>query len=140
MNIGDAAKATGLPPKTIRYYEEIKLIVADRLVNGYRAYSDAHIHKLRFVQRARGLGFSVDKCRALLSLYEDRNRASAEVKAIAKKHLREIEAKINELQNLQEILSHLVEHCAGDNRPECPIIDDLSGEHHDRALMEEKMH
>lgn len=140
MNIGDAAKATGLPPKTIRYYEEIKLIVADRSVNGYRTYSEAHIHKLRFVQRARGLGFSIDECRALLSLYEDRNRASAEVKTIAKKHLREIEAKINELQNLQEVLSHLVDHCAGDDRPDCPIIDGLSGDDSQASIPERNLH
>ena len=108
MNIGDAAKATGLSAKTIRYYEGINLVVADRSGNGYRNYFDAHIHKLRFVQRARRLGFSIDVCRALLSLYEDRNRASAEVKSIAQKHLEEIEAKIAELQNLQQTLSHLI--------------------------------
>ncbi len=140
MNIGDAAKATGLPPKTIRYYEDIKLVIADRLENGYRTYSDAHIHKLRFVQRARGLGFSIDDCRALLSLYEDRNRASAEVKGIARKHLRDIEAKISELQNLQETLSHLVAHCAGDHRPDCPIIDDLAGEFQGMPRDDVKLH
>jgi len=127
MNISDAAKATNLSPKTIRYYESIYLIVADRLANGYRDYIDAHIHKLRFVQRSRSLGFSIDDCRTLLSLYEDQNRASAEVKNIARKHLEEIGAKITELQDLQETLSHLVEHCAGDHRPDCPIMDGLSG-------------
>ena len=127
MNIGDAAKATGLSPKTIRYYESIDLVIGDRLTNGYRDYADAHIHKLRFVQRARSLGFSIDDCRTLLSLYEDQNRASAEVKNVARKHLEEIEAKITELQDLQETLSHLVEHCAGDERPDCPIMDGLSG-------------
>ena len=90
MNIGDAAKATGLSSKTIRYYESIDLIAADRQENGYRTYTDAHVHKLRFVQRARGLGFSIDDCRALLSLYQDKHRASAEVKNIAQKHLEEI--------------------------------------------------
>lgn len=128
MNIGDAARATGLPAKTIRYYEDIKLVIADRAENGYRNYSDQHIHKLTFVQRARSLGFSILECRTLLSLYEDKQRASAQVKAIAEKHLGEIEAKITELQNLQQTLSHLVEHCAGDHRPDCPIIDDLAGE------------
>ncbi len=140
MNIGDAAKATNLSPKTIRYYESINLVIADRLSNGYRDYADAHIHKLRFVQRARGLGFSIEDCRALLSLYEDRNRASAEVKNIAQKHLEEIEAKINELQDLQETLSHLVAHCAGDHRPDCPIMDGLSGTVHETAKGTSKLH
>jgi Cu(I)-responsive transcriptional regulator len=140
MNIGDAAKATKLSPKTIRYYESINLVIADRLTNGYRDYADTHIHKLRFVQRARGLGFSIEDCRALLSLYEDRNRASAEVKNIAQKHLEEIEAKINELQGLQETLSHLVAHCAGDHRPDCPIMDGLSGTHYETPNVAPKLH
>jgi Cu(I)-responsive transcriptional regulator len=127
MNIGDVAKATGLPAKTIRYYEDIKLVVADRSENGYRNYSDVQLHKLRFVQRARGLGFSIQDCRTLLSLYEDKNRASAEVKAIAQGHLKEIDVKLAELQNMRQTLAHLIEHCAGDDRPDCPIIDDLSG-------------
>ena len=131
MNIGDAAKATGLSSKTIRYYESIDLITADRMENGYRSYTEAHVHKLRFVQRARGLGFSIDDCRALLSLYEDKHRASAEVKNIAQKHLEDIEGKIRELQDLQETLSHLIEHCAGDHRPDCPIMDGLSGEQYE---------
>ncbi|MBV40009.1 MAG: Cu(I)-responsive transcriptional regulator [Rhodospirillaceae bacterium] len=131
MNIGDAAKATGLSSKTIRYYESIDLIAAARMENGYRSYTEAHVHKLRFVQRARGLGFSIDDCRALLSLYEDKHRASAEVKNIAQKHLEDIEGKISELQDLQETLSHLIEHCAGDHRPDCPIMDGLSGEQHE---------
>ncbi len=140
MNIGDAAKATGLSSKTIRYYESIDLVAADRLENGYRSYSDAHVHKLRFVQRARGLGFSIDDCRALLSLYEDEHRASAEVKSIAQKHLEDIEAKISELQNLQQTLSHLVEHCAGDHRPDCPIMDGLSGEGGEASAKAPKLH
>lgn len=140
MNIGDAARATGLPAKTIRYYEDIKLVIADRSENGYRNYSDQHIHKLSFVQRARSLGFSIEECRTLLSLYEDKQRASAEVKGIAQKHLAEIEAKITELQNLQQTLSHLVEHCAGDHRPDCPIIDDLAGEIHAAPGQGRKLH
>ena len=140
MNIGDAAKATGLSSKTIRYYESIDLIAADRQENGYRTYTDAHVHKLRFVQRARGLGFSIDDCRALLSLYQDKHRASAEVKNIAQKHLEEIEGKIAELQDLQQTLSHLVEHCAGDHRPDCPIMDGLSGELHEAPAKVAKLH
>ena len=91
MNIGAAAKASGLPPKTIRYYEEIGLVSPDRRENAYRDYSDEHIHKLRFIQRARSLGFSVEDCRQLLSLYEDKGRASAQVKELAQEHLEEIE-------------------------------------------------
>jgi len=126
MNIGNASKITGLPVKTVRYYEDIGLVIAQRSENGYRRYGQQEIHKLHFVQRARYLGFSIDHCRQLLSLYEDKDRTSAEVKAIAEGHLNEIKAKIIELENLRETLTHLVSHCAGDNRPECPIIDGLS--------------
>ena len=127
MNIGQAAERSGLPVKTIRYYEDIGLVNATRSENGYRKFSDVDVHKLRFLQRARGLGFSVEDCRALLSLYEDKHRASAEVKAIAEKHLHAVESKIAELQNLRRTLAHLIDHCAGDDRPDCPIIDDLAG-------------
>ncbi|WP_404426912.1 Cu(I)-responsive transcriptional regulator [Thalassospira australica] len=127
MNISDASRDSGLPAKTIRYYEDIGLIKPGRQENGYRDYSDNDLHKLRFLQRARGLGFSVEDCRVLLSLYEDRNRASADVKQIAKTHLIEIERKIAELQSLQKTLSHLVDACQGDHRPHCPIINDLAG-------------
>ena len=130
MNIGDAAKQSGLPAKTIRYYEDIDLIVPARGENGYRRYSAEDVHKLQFVQRARGLGFSVEDCRALLSLYEDKHRASADVKAIAKDHLTSIEAKIAELKALQKTLKHLVDTCHGDDRPNCPIIDGLAGPDH----------
>ena len=118
MNISDAATDSGLPAKTIRYYEDIGLVKPGRLANGYRDYDEDDLHKLRFLQRARGLG--------LLSLYEDRNRASSDVKNIAKAHLAEIERKIVELQSLQKTLSDLVSSCHGDGRPNCPIIDDLA--------------
>lgn len=126
MNIGQAAEKANLPAKTIRYYEDIGLVTPGRLENGYRDYSDDDLHKLRFLQRARGLGFSVEDCRVLLSLYEDRNRASSDVKEIAKAHLSEIERKISELQSLQKTLSDLVHACHGDDRPHCPIINDLA--------------
>lgn len=126
MNIGEAAKATGLPAKTIRYYEDIGLVGALRSENGYRRFGDQEIHKLRFVQRARSLGFGVEDCRALLSLYEDEARESAEVKAIAQKHLAELDAKLAELRELRQVLAHLIDSCAGDSRPHCPIIDDLA--------------
>lgn len=127
MNIGTAARQSGLPPKTIRYYEEIGLISADRAANGYRDYSSDDVHRLRFVQRARSLGFSVEECRQLLSLYSDRDRASADVKAIAQEKLTEIDRKIEELSGLRSMLGHLVACCHGDDRPDCPIIDGLSG-------------
>lgn len=127
MNIGSAAQQSGLPPKTIRYYEDIGLLTADRAANGYRDYSTEDVHRLRFLQRSRSLGFSVEECRQLLSLYTDRDRASADVKAIAIEKLGEIDRKIVELTGLRELLGHLVENCHGDARPDCPIIDGLSG-------------
>ncbi|MEP1968009.1 MAG: Cu(I)-responsive transcriptional regulator [Marinomonas sp.] len=128
MNIGRAAELTNLPAKTIRFYEEIELIKPQRASNGYRDYSDDDIHRLKFLQRARSLGFSIDECRALFSLYEDEGRASADVKAIALTKIDAVDAKIRELQSLRDTLSHLAETCNGDNRPDCPIIRDLAGE------------
>ena len=127
MNIGDASEETGLPAKTIRYYEEIGLVTADRAMNGYRDYSRADVHRLRFLKRARNLGFSVAECRSLLALYDDEARESAVVKAVAKKKLIEIDRKLAELGELRNALSHFVETCHGDKRPDCPIIDGLSG-------------
>jgi MerR family transcriptional regulator, copper efflux regulator len=127
MNIGTAAQKSGLPAKTIRYYEDIGLLTAGRAANGYRDYSREDIHRLSFVQRARSLGFTIEECRQLLSLYSDRSRASADVKAIAAEKLQEIDRKIEELHSLRETLGHLVATCHGDNRPECPIIDGLAG-------------
>ena len=129
MNIGTASERSGLPPKTIRYYEDIGLMKAGRAGNGYRDYSIEDVHRLRFLQRSRGLGFSVEECRQLLSLYDDKHRESAEVKAIAEAKLEEIDRKIAELMALRDTLRHLVHNCHGDARPECPIIDGLAGEH-----------
>ena len=126
MNIGQAAEASGLPPKTIRYYESIDLVVADRRGNGYRHYADEHVHKLRFVQRARSLGFSVNECRNLLSLYEDKHRASAEVKRLAQARLADLDRKVEELRSMRAALAGLVDACRGDHRPDCPILDDLA--------------
>ncbi|MBZ8134660.1 Cu(I)-responsive transcriptional regulator [Afifella sp. IM 167] len=127
MNIGDAAEASGLPPKTIRYYEEIGLLQPDRRGNNYRDYSGSHIHSLRFLARARSLGFSIEDCRQLLSLYGDRCRASADVKAIARGHIEEIDRKIGELEQMRATLSALVDACHGDARPDCPILEGLAG-------------
>ncbi len=118
-----------MPAKTIRYYEEIGLVHPGRRDNGYRDYSQSDLNKLCFVQRARGLGFSVEHCRQLLSLYEDGNRASADVKALANAHLGEINRKLKELEQLKATLQSLVDACHGDERPDCPILEELSGEH-----------
>ncbi|MEP1206926.1 MAG: Cu(I)-responsive transcriptional regulator [Rhizobiaceae bacterium] len=127
MNIGLASQQSGLPTKTIRYYEEISLIKPSRAENGYRDYSDNDIHRLRFLQRSRSLGFSIDECRLLLSLYEDEHRASADVKTVANDKIAEIDRKISELKTLRQTLSVLSMNCHGDDRPDCPIIDDLAG-------------
>lgn len=125
MNIGQTAKKTGLPAKTIRYYEEIGLITPGRDTNGYRAFTEQDHHKLTFLGRARALGFSIEDCRALLALWEDTTRASADVKRIAGEHLTTIEQKLEELRAMHETLSALVSSCAGDDRPDCPILNDL---------------
>ncbi len=127
MNIGQAAEQSRLPAKTIRYYEEIELVTPARGPNGYREYTLQDLQRLQFLQRARGLGFSIDECRSLLSLYDDKQRSSAEVKLIANDKLQEIRQKIKELQSLEHSLSHLIEACHGDEHPDCPIIDDLAG-------------
>ncbi|MGR3454308.1 Cu(I)-responsive transcriptional regulator [Pseudooceanicola sp.] len=130
MNIKDAALRTGLPPKTIRYYEDIGLVAPARRDNGYRDYSDTDMHTLAFLGRARSLGFSIEDCRALLALYDDRQRTSAEVREIARDHLQRIETKIAELEAMRETLSGLVEACHGDTRPDCPILSDLASDIH----------
>ena len=127
MNIGKASKLTGLAIRTMHYYEEVGLIAPARRKNGYRDYSENDVHKLGFLQRARSLGFSIEECRTLLTLYNDRNRASADVKRIAAGHLCRVETKLNELVSLRNALSHLIECCDGDQRPDCPILDDLAG-------------
>lgn len=126
MNISDVANRAGLPPKTIRYYEEIGLIKPLRDTNGYRAFRDSDMHKLAFLGRARALGFSIENCRALLALWEDKSRASADVRAIASGHLTQIEAKIADLTVMRDTLSDLVRSCSGNDRADCPIINSLS--------------
>ena len=125
MNIGDVADRARLPAKTIRYYEDIGLVTPARRPNGYRDYSEQDMHKLAFLGRARALGFSIEDCRLLMTLYEDRNRESAEVKALASDHLSRIDEKIAELRQMRATLADLVEACAGDHRPDCPILADL---------------
>jgi Cu(I)-responsive transcriptional regulator len=127
MNIGEAATRSGLPANTIRYYEDIGLITPLRDPNGYRAFRAQDLHTLEFLGRARALGFTIEDCRTLLALYEDENRASAEVKKIARDHLVQIEAKITDLNAMRDTLTELVDACAGDNRPDCPILRGLEG-------------
>ena len=127
MNIGDVSNRTGLPAKTIRYYEDINLIKPMRDDNGYRRFREQDVHKLSFLGRARALGFTIEDCRTLLALYEDETRVSADVKRIARDHLRQIEAKIADLNSMRDTLGHLIDACAGDDRPDCPILHDLGG-------------
>ena len=126
MNISQAAAATGLPAKTIRYYEEIGLIRPTRSANGYRTFSDTGVHQLNFLARARALGFSIDNCRSLLTLWQDHDRASADVRRIAAAHLDDIETKIADLTAMQDTLKDLVRTCEGNDRPDCPILNSLS--------------
>ena len=128
MNISQAADQSGVSAKAIRYYESIALIQpARRGENGYRDFVDEDVHMLRFVARARGLGFSVAEVSDLLALYRDKSRASAQVRGLAASAIDRIEEKIAELQSISTALSDLVARCQGDDRPDCPILDDLSG-------------
>ena len=133
MNIGDVAERTGVPPKTIRYYEDIGLVSPARTGNGYRAFRMADVHKLIFLGRARALGFSIEDCRRLLALWDDETRTSAEVKGLAEAQLEAIDAKIASLREMRGTLAHLVEACHGDDRPDCPIIESLSSKRNDRG-------
>jgi MerR family copper efflux transcriptional regulator len=126
MNISEAARQAGLPAKTIRYYEDIGLVTPPRDPNGYRAFRPRDLHALTFVARARSLGFTIGECRALLHLYQDPTRASADVKEIARSHLGRIDAKLAELAAMRATLTDLVDACAGDQRPDCPILKGLA--------------
>ena len=127
MKIGQVASISGLPAKTIRYYESIGLIEpAGRTSSGYRAYEEKDIETLRFIQRARSLGFSINEVSCLLMLWNDRNRASAQVKELAKIHVADMDRKITELQGMKDTLSELIDKCHGDHRPDCPILNDFA--------------
>jgi MerR family transcriptional regulator, copper efflux regulator len=129
MNIGEAAAASGVSAKMLRYYESIGLVpAAKRTGSGYRVYGADDVHRLRFVRRARNLGFSIEETGALLALWQDKARASADVKAVALRHVRDLEAKLAEIEAMRRTLQHLAGHCHGDGRPDCPILDDLAGE------------
>ncbi|ALL64686.1 Transcriptional regulator, MerR family [Paraburkholderia caribensis MBA4] len=127
MNIGEAARASGVTAKMIRYYESVGLIAAkERTQAGYRVYGSQEIHSLRFIRQARRLGFLVEDIRKLLALWNDRSRASAEVKSIALEHVEELNRRIAELTGMRDTLAHLADHCHGDDRPDCPIIESLA--------------
>ena len=129
MRIGKAARRSGMAAKTIRFYEEAGLIApALRTGSGYREFSDDDVRRLQFIHRARDLGFSVSEVGQLLSLWSDRERASAHVKRLALGHVTRIEAKMAELRSMRDAILHLAERCHGDDRPECPILDELAGE------------
>ncbi|MEE2525547.1 Cu(I)-responsive transcriptional regulator [Hyphobacterium sp. HN65] len=128
MNVQGASRATGLPAKTIRYYEDIGLVSPARQANGYRHFSENDLHKLTFLARSRSLGFSIEDCRQLLSLYDDADRSSRDVRALAVQHIADVDRKLGELKEIRKVLSGLVEACEGDHRPDCPIMDSLSGE------------
>jgi len=129
MNIGQAADASGVSAKMIRHYEAIGLMAkALRTDSGYRIYDGNDVHTLRFIRRGRALGFSMKEIGQLLGLWRNRRRASGDVRRVAQQHIAELDQKIAELQAMRRTLHQLVQHCHGDRRPECPILDDLSGE------------
>ncbi|MBH3427502.1 Cu(I)-responsive transcriptional regulator [Pseudomonas alkylphenolica] len=127
MNIGQAARRSGLSAKMIRYYESIGLLKpALRSDSGYRLYQQDDLHRLAFIKRSRDLGFSLEEVARLLTLWQDRQRASADVKALASQHIDDLNRRIEELVSLRDTLSELVAHCQGDDRPDCPILKDLA--------------
>lgn len=128
MNIGEASQASGVSAKMIRYYEQIGLITPPaRTGNNYRTYGDEDVHNLRFIKRSRTLGFSLEETETLLKLWQDKTRESSAVKDIALSHIADLERKIADMKSMVKTLSHLAHCCGGDNRPDCPILDDLAG-------------
>ena len=128
LNIGEAAAASGVSAKKIRHYEEICLLPgAKRTPAGYRVYRESDVHELRFVRRARDLGFTIEEIRGLLDLWRNRGRASGDVKRLVQRHIADLEARIAELEAMRRTLTTLSRDCHGDARPECPILDDLAG-------------
>lgn len=128
MNIGQVARDSGVSAKMIRYYESIGLISPpERTESNYRVYGTKDVQTLRFIKRARSLGFSMEETAALLALWQDRTRASADVKRIARDHVNDLEMRIADLQSMVDTLRHLIDCCSGDHRPDCPILNDIAG-------------
>jgi MerR family copper efflux transcriptional regulator len=126
VTIGQAAVSSGVPSKTIRFYEQLGLVKpAERLANGYRAYDESNVQTLRFIRRARDLGFSLPEIDKLLALYRNRRRASEDVKRLALAHIADVDQKIAELTRIRDTLTELARHCHGDQRPDCPILAEL---------------
>lgn len=131
MNIGEAARQSGVSPKMVRHYESLGLLPrVARTDSGYRQYSEAEVHTLRFIKRSRELGFSMEEIGELVSLWQNRRRASANVRRIAKKHEEDLAQRIAAMQAMQRTLQHLIHCCHGDDRPDCPILDDLAAGTH----------
>lgn len=127
-NIGEAARGSGVSAKMIRHYESLGLLrQARRTAAGYRIYDANDVHTLRFIRRARDLGFSMKEIAQLLGLWQNRRRSSGDVRRVAQQHINDLDEKIAELQSMRRTLERLIRHCHGDNRPECPILDDLAG-------------
>ena len=137
MNIGEAAKASGVSAKMIRHYESVELFPeAHRTDSGYRQYSDKEVSTLRFIRQSRDLGFSIEQIRELLGLWQNRRRPSRQVKARAEAHIKELEQKLQDIQAMKSTLEHLVHCCHGDDRPDCPILETLSEPHSPGGLVE----
>jgi len=133
LTIGQAATRSGVSARMVRHYETLGLLPdVSRTDAGYRLYGDADVHSLRFIKRARDLGFSIDEIQQLVGLWHDRSRSSADVKRIARSHLDDLDRRIAELQAMRGTLAHLVHGCRGDHRPDCPILEDLAGTSHAR--------
>jgi len=131
MNIGEAARSSGVSVKMVRHYEAIGLLPkAKRTFSNYRVYTEHEVHELRFIRRGRALGFSMEEIRELLGLWRNKSRSSAAVKKIAGRHIDDLKAKIAELESMVATLEHLSTHCHGDHRPDCPILDDLASAPH----------
>jgi Cu(I)-responsive transcriptional regulator len=127
VNIGKAAQLSDISPKMLRHYESLGLLAAvPRTDNNYRQYSEADVHTLRFIRRSRDMGFGLDAITELVSLWHNRRRSSESVKRVAQKHMAELAQRIEALQSMQRTLSHLLARCPGNDRPDCPILDDLS--------------
>jgi len=139
MNIGQAARASGVSAKMIRHYEDIGLIGRVRRTEaGYRIYGETDLHTLRFIGQARSLGFSIEEIKELLGLWHNQHRTSRKVKELALRHIDELDGRIRELQQIRQTLSHLIRCCHGDSRPECPILDSLALEPEAKPAAAEK--